>query len=93
MELIVLGSVFGVVWLVTLITFVVLYKKKSGTGVSGNIKEIVNAQKNQNEVVNAMIMQSLKLHGEQTQNTINNLSVLQKQEFDSISKRVDELTQ
>ncbi len=93
MELIVLGSVFGAVWLASLITFVVLYKKKSGgVGVSGNVKEIVDAQKNQNEVVNAMIMQTLEANGKRTQDTINNLSLLQKQEFDSISKRVDELT-
>ena len=39
-----------------------------------------------------MFMQALKNTEISTQNTINNLSVLQKQEFESMSKRVDDLT-
>jgi DNA recombination protein RmuC len=39
-----------------------------------------------------MFMQALKNNEISTQNTINNLSLLQKQEFESMSKRVDDLT-
>lgn len=93
MELIILGSVFGAVWLISLITFVVLYKKKSsGTNVSGNVKDLVDAQKNQNEIVNNVIAQRLDSNNKQTQDSIDRLLMMQKQEFDSISKRVDDLT-
>ena len=94
MEFIILGSIFGAVWLITTITFVVLYKKKN-SGIStdeGQIKQIVANQKEQNTMLNNMLMQAMKNSEISTQNTINNLSVLQKQEFDTISKRVDELT-
>ncbi len=95
MEFIILGSVFGAVWLITTITFVVLYKKKSLGGISsddGQIKQIVANQKEQNIMLNNMLMQAMKNTEVSTQNTINNLSILQKQEFESMSKRVDELT-
>ena len=95
MTLIVLGSIFGGVWLITLITFVVMYKKKAvnGTGFDQDkLKAMFDNQKEQNQLVNNMIMQQLKNSEVMTQNTINGLTVLQKQEFESISKRVDELT-
>lgn len=93
MEYIILGSIFGGVWLVTLITFLVLYKKKQPTlSDDKSIKTVVDNQKEQNLLLNNMLMQALKNSEASTQNTINNLTVLQKQEFDSISKRVDELT-
>ncbi|MBQ8615580.1 MAG: DNA recombination protein RmuC [Clostridia bacterium] len=95
MELIILSSIFGAVWLITTITFVVLYKKKSVVSSSTDdtqIKQIVANQKEQNQMLNNMLMQALKNSEIATQNTINNLSVLQKQEFNTISKRVDELT-
>lgn len=93
MDLIILGSIFAFVWLITTITFVVLYKKKQSTSTdSGQIKQIVANQKEQNLMLNNMLMQAMKNTEVSTQNTINNLSVLQKQEFESISKRVDELT-
>ena len=93
MELLILGSIFAGVWLITTITFVVLYKKKqTTTSDSGQIKQIVENQKEQNMMLNNMLMQAMKNTEVSTQNTINNLSVLQKQEFESISKRVDELT-
>ncbi len=95
MTLIVLGSIFGGVWLITLITFVVMYKKKAvnGTGFDQDkLKAMLDNQKEQNQLVNNMIMQQLKNSEVMTQNTINGLTVLQKQEFESISKRVDELT-
>ena len=95
MELIILGSIFGAVWLVTTITFVVLYKKKSISPAQtddSQIRQIVTNQKEQQQMLNNMLMQALKNSEISTQNTINNLSVLQKQEFNTISKRVDELT-
>lgn len=95
MTLIVLGSIFGGVWLITLITFVVMYKKKSVNGAGfdqDKLKAMFDNQKEQNQLVNNMIMQQLKNSEVMTQNTINGLTVLQKQEFESISKRVDELT-
>ena len=95
MTLIVLGSIFGGVWLITLITFVVMYKKKSVNGAGfdqDKLKAMLDNQKEQNQLVNNMIMQQLKNSEVMTQNTINGLTVLQKQEFESISKRVDELT-
>lgn len=94
MELIILSSIFGAVWLITTITFVVLYKKKNA-GISSNgeyVDHIVKNQKEQSQMMNNMLMQAMKNSEIATQNTINNLSVLQKQEFESISKRVDELT-
>ena len=93
MEYIILGSIFGVIWLITLVTFVVLYKKKQPTlSDDKSIKTVVDNQKEQNILLNNMLMQALKNSEVATQNTINNLTVVQKQEFDSISKRVDELT-
>ena len=93
MEYIILGSIFLAVWLFTLITFIVLYKRKQPTlSDDKSIKTVVDNQKEQNLLLNNMLMQALKNSEVSTQNTINNLTVLQKQEFDSISKRVDELT-
>ncbi len=93
MELIILSCIFGAVWLITTITFVVLYKKKQGvTTDESQIKQIVQNQKEQNMMLNNMLMQAMKNVEVGTQNTVNNLSVLQKQEFESMSKRVDELT-
>ena len=93
MEYIILGSVFAGVWLISLIVFVVMYKRKpSGAVDNSAIKNIVDNQKEQNEMVSKMLMQAMKNSEITTQNTINNLTVIQKQEFDSISKRVDELT-
>lgn len=93
MEYIILGSIFLAVWLFTLITFIVLYKRKQPTlSDDKSIKTVVDNQKEQNLLLNNMFMQALKNSEVSTQNTINNLTVLQKQEFDSISKRVDELT-
>lgn len=95
MELIILSSIFGAVWLVTTIVFVVLYKKKGG-GTAGvdeqSVKNLVDNQKEQNILLNNMLMQALKNTEMTTQNTINNLTVLQKQEFESMTKRVDDLT-
>ena len=93
MEYIILDSIFGGVWLITTIVFVVLYKKKQPTlNDEKSIKAVVDNQKEQNILLNNMLMQALKNSEVATQNTINNLTVVQKQEFDSISKRVDELT-
>ena len=93
MELIILSCVFGAVWFITTLTFVVLYKKKGGTSTDEkSIKQIIENQKEQNVLVNNMLMQGLKNNEVTTQNTINNLTMLQKQEFEAISKRVDELT-
>ena len=93
MEYIILGSIFLAVWLFTLITFIVLYKRKQPTlSDDKSIKTVVDNQKEQNLLLNNMLMQALKNSEVSTQNTINNLTVLQKQEFNSISKRVDELT-
>ena len=94
MEFIILSSIFGAVWLITTITFVVMYKKKGGAVSTDNtqVKQIVENQEKQNMLLNNMLMQALKNSEVSTQNTINNLSVLQKQEFETISKRVDDLT-
>ncbi len=93
MELIILSCVFSAVWLITTLTFVVMYKKKSGPATDGAaIKNIIENQKEQNLLINNMLMQGLKNNEVATQNTINNLTILQKQEFEAISKRVDELT-
>lgn len=96
MTYIILGAIFGGVWLITLITFVVMYKKKGGNAATEidteKLKTLFDNQKEQNQLVNNMIMQQLKNSEVTTQNTINGLTVLQKQEFDSISKRVDDLT-
>ncbi len=93
MEYAILGSIFGVVWLFSLITFIVLYKKKQPTlNDDKSIKTVVDNQKEQNLMLSNMLMNALKNSELTTQNTVNNLTVIQKQEFESISKRVDELT-
>ncbi len=93
MEIVIAASIFGVVWLLTTIVFVVMYKnKQTKPGEEKNIKPLLDNQKEQNLMLNNMLMQALKNSEIATQNTINNLTVVQKQEFDSISKRVDELT-
>ncbi len=93
MEFIILGGIFGAVWLITTITFVVIYKKKQTHSTDeGQIKQIIANQKEQNMMLNNMLMQAMKNVEVGTQNTVNNLSLLQKQEFESMSKRVDELT-
>lgn len=94
MELIILGSIFGAIWLATTITFVVLYKKKPTATATddGSMKQILENQKQQSLILNNTLMQGLKNSQVMTQNTISNLTLLQKQEFDSISKRVDDLT-
>ena len=93
--LLIMSCVFGAVWLITTITFVVIYKKKptiTNNTDSTSIQQIISNQKDQNTLLNNMFMQALKNTEISTQNTINNLSVLQKQEFESMSKRVDDLT-
>lgn len=95
MEILTLGIIFGVAWLCTTITFVVLYKKKSTSNSSTDeksIKQLMENQKEQNLLLNSTLMQGLKNNEVITQNTINNLTMLQKQEFETISKRVDDLT-
>ena len=83
MTYIILGAIFGGVWLITLITFVVMYKKKGGNASSEvdaeKLKSLFDNQKEQNQLVNNMIMQQLKNSEVTTQNTINGLTVLQKQ--------------
>lgn len=92
MEYIILGSIFAVVWLMTTAIFIVLYKKKQPMQDSFEIDRLIDNQKEQNLLINNMLMQGLKNNEVSTQNTINNLNVLQKQEFETISKRVDNLT-
>ena len=93
MEFIVLGSIFGVIWLITTIVFVVLYKKKQPVATDDTqIKRVLETQKEQSLLLNNMLMQALKNSEIATQNTINNLTLIEKQEFESISKRVDALT-
>jgi len=92
MELLIISIIFAVVWLMTTAIFIVMYKKKQNMGDNFEIDRVLDNQKEQNMLVNNMVMQALKNSEASTQNTINNLSVLQKQEFETISKRVDNLT-
>ena len=93
MDILTLGIIFGVIWFATTVTFIVLYKKKpSGTTDERAIKQLIENQKEQNLLLNNTMMQGLKNNEVITQNTINNLTMLQKQEFETISKRVDDLT-
>ena len=92
MEIIIISCIFGAAWLITTLTFVAMYKKKSSSTDSNSIKHLVDNQKEQNMLLNNTLMQALTKSEVSTQNNINNLSLLQKQEFESISKRVDELT-
>ena len=94
MEMIILASIFAGVWLITTLTFVVLYKKKKTNNSTDekSIKQMLDNQKEQNYMLNNMIMQALKNSEVGTQNNINNLTVIQKQELESIAKRVDDLT-
>ena len=93
MDLLILSCVFAGVWLVTTLTFVVMYKRKQTNSTDEKqIKQVIENQKEQNMMLNNMLLQAMKNVEFGTQNTVNNLSVLQKQEFESMSKRVDELT-
>ena len=94
MDILTLGIIFGIAWALSTITFVVLYKKKPSGSTSDDkaIKQLIEHQKEQNLLLNSTLMQGLKNNELNTQNTINNLTMLQKQEFESISKRVDDLT-
>ena len=77
MEYIILGSIFGGVWLLTTIVFIVMYKKKQPTlKDDGQIKQVVETQKEQNILLNNMLMQALKNSEIATQNTINNLTIM-----------------
>ncbi len=94
MDILIITGIFAGIWLITTLTFVVLYKKKQ-TGTSSDeksIKQMLDNQKEQNMMLNNMIMQALKNSEVGTQNNINNLTVVQKQELESIAKRVDILT-
>ena len=95
MTIIIVASIFGAAWLISTIAFVVSLKKKQNNALPADdkaLKQMLDNQKEQNLLLNNMIMQALKNNEIGTQNNINNLTVLQKQEFESISKRVDMLT-
>lgn len=94
MTILILCSIFGIIWFSTIITFVAISKKKTANNPTDekSIKQLMESQKEQNMLLNNMIMQALKNSEIGTQNNINNLTLIQKQEFESISKRVDLLT-
>jgi len=94
MDILIITGIFAGIWLITTLTFVVLYKKKQSGGSADekSIKQMLDNQKEQNLMLNNMIMQALKNSEVGTQNNINNLTVMQKQELESIAKRVDTLT-
>lgn len=94
MELLILGIIFGSVYLVTTISFVVIYKKKGGENSASlhNVQNLIDSQKQQNQLLNTTLMEGLKTNQLLIQNSVSNLQTMQKQELDSMSKRVDELT-
>jgi len=94
MDILIITGIFAGIWLITTLTFVVLYKKKqtSSSTDEKSIKQMLDNQKEQNMMLNNMIMQALKNSEVGTQNNINNLTVIQKQELENIAKRVDTLT-
>ncbi len=93
MSIIILGSIFAGAWLISTIVFVVLYKKKpTGTADDGSLKQIVQNVKDNNTNLQNVFIQTIRASELTTQNTINNLSLVQKQEFEAISKRVNDLT-
>ena len=94
MSALVLGGVFVGVWLVTTVIFAVLYKRKPTGNMQDEkvVKQMIQNQKEQNEMLNKMLIGALNNSQLQMQNTITNLNVSEKQEFEAISKRVDELT-
>lgn len=93
MEIIILSAIFGAVWLITTVTFVVLYKKKQNSSTdAGAINSIVSNQKESNSNLQKLILQINSETEMRMQNSLNNLNLTQKQEFESISKRVNDLT-
>jgi len=94
MDILIITGIFAGIWLITTLTFVVLYKKKKTVNSTDekSIKQMLDNQKEQNMMLNNMIMQALKNSEVGTQNNINNLTVIQKQELENIAKRVDTLT-
>ncbi len=90
---IIISIVFVLVYITSIIIFSVTYKNKhTSSGSTQEIEQIFNNQKEQNLLLGNMLMNALKNNESNTQVAINNLNVLQKQEFDSISKRVDDLS-
>lgn len=95
MTTLIVCSIFGGVWLISVIIFAIILKKKTGATNSSNdanIKQIVASAKEQNLLLNNTLMEGLKNNQVIMQNAVNNLVVLQKQELDSMTKRVDDLT-
>lgn len=94
MTTIILSSVFGGVWLISLLVFVVMYKRKPTATTQDEkvIKQMIQNQKEQNELLNTMLINALNNNQMQLQTSIANFSVSEKQEFETISKRVDDLT-
>jgi len=94
MDILIITGIFAGIWLITTLTFVMLYKKKKTLNSTDekSIKQMLDNQKEQNMMLNNMIMQALKNSEVGTQNNINNLTFIQKQELENIAKRVDTLT-
>lgn len=95
MNTIVLSCIFGGVWLISAIFFVVIYKKKPfGSGVDKNeVKIMIQNQKEQSEMLTKMMMQQLQDNQKNVQDTMNNMTVVQKLELESVSKRVNDLSE
>lgn len=93
MDWIIISVIFGIVWLSTILTFIIITKKRQSEQTDKqSIRALMDNQKEQNLLLSNMFMQAIKNNETSTQNSINNLNVLQKQEFETISKRVDDLT-
>ncbi len=90
MEMIILGAILGGVWLVSIVIFAVLLKKKTG-GPTADLNQILQRIKDENASLQALFLQASKNVELSSQNSINNLTVVQKQEFEAISKRVNDL--
>lgn len=93
MSTIILGSIFAGAWLISTIVFAVMYKKKpTSQADEGSIRQIVQNAKDNNTNLQNVFIQTIKSSEMTTQNTLNNLNLVQKQEFEAISKRVNDLT-
>ncbi len=88
--MIILGAILGGVWLVSIIIFAVLLKKKTG-GPTADLNQILQRIKDENASLQALFLQASKNVELSSQNSISNLTVVQKQEFEAISKRVNDL--
>ncbi|MDD4350902.1 MAG: DNA recombination protein RmuC [Clostridia bacterium] len=89
----VLLGIVGVLSIASIIINISLYKKNITLGQNGDFRAIIDNIKQTNFDSYKLILSSINDSEIRTQNTITNNTGLQKMEFESIQKKVDDLTE